>query len=712
MKNILMMILTAALTANLFAQNLPPAARVENVTDEYFGVKITDPYRWMEDLKADETQKWMKGQADYADGYLKKLPMREEIFKRLTEVSSASDAVSGIRQRGNLFFYQKRGANDEDFKLYVREGLNGTERLLVDPNKVMNDGKRYSFAGWSVSFDGKYVSYNIAAGGSEQAEIHVIEVATGKDMGERIERTNYGSGAWMPDGKSFLYPRLRKLPEDSPAVEKYRQIKVYRHVLGTNPDTDKAVFGYGVNDEIKVGEDIIADIGTDKDSKMAYALLTTGVSPEIALYVAPIEDLMKDAPIKWRKIAGYEDEVSNWSEKGDDIYLMTFKNSPRYKIVRTSLSKPDLKTAETVFSGGEAVVQNALAQPDALYVQTLDGGNVRIHRVDYKTKKAAPLEIPYEGAANLNTTAASMDGIYYSIISWTKSSAHFKYDPKTKKSMPTNLIPPNPVDMSGVEFVNAKAKSHDGVMIPLVIIYKKGLKLDGKNPTLMNGYGAYGSENVSPFFFTGALPWLERGGIYVFAGVRGGGEYGEEWHLAGKQKTKPNTWKDFIACAEYLIREKYTSPQHLGIQGGSAGGVLISNSITTRPDLFGAAIINVGLNNTMRAELTANGVPNVPEFGSFKTEEGFKSLLEMDGFHKVKDGTKYPAVLLTHGVNDPRVEPWMSLKMAARLQAATSSGKPVLMRLDYDAGHGIGSTKEQRNRENADTFAFLFEQLK
>ncbi len=275
----------------------------------------------------------------------------------------------------------------------------------------------------------------------------------------------------------------------------------------------------------------------------------------------------------------------------------------------------------------------------------------------------------------------------------------------------TRLVPPIQIDMSNFEFINAKAKSYDGTMIPLVILHKKGIKRDGRAPLLMDGYGAYGIENTSPFFATNSLPWLERGGIVAITGIRGGGEYGEEWHLAGKGATKSNTWKDFIACAEYLIAEKYTSPERLGILGGSAGGILISNTITTRPDLFGAAISAVGLNNTLLAETTPNGVPNIPEFGTFKTEEGFKNLLAMDGYHKVKDDVKYPAVMLTHGINDPRVEPWMSAKMAARLQAASTSGKPVLLRIDYDAGHGIGSTKRQNNELNADIYAFLFQQL-
>jgi prolyl oligopeptidase len=375
------------------------------------------------------------------------------------------------------------------------------------------------------------------------------------------------------------------------------------------------------------------------------------------------------------------------------------------------MSKPDLPKAEVVFPASEAVVTRLYAQRDALYVGTLDGGNYRIWRVDYTTNRAEPLKLPYEGAATLAATESNVDGIYFNLVSWTKSRAHFKYDPQSATARPTNLIPPSPVDMSGMEFVNAKARSYDGTMVPLVIIYKRGLRLDGTNPTLMRGYGAYGIEYVSPVFNPVDLPWLERGGVIVWTGVRGGGEYGEEWHLAGKQKTKPNTWKDFIACAEYLIAERYTSPAHLGIQGASAGGILISNAIAERPDLFGAAIINVGMTNVLRSETTANGLPNVPEFGSSKTEEGFKALLAMDGYLKVKDGVKYPAVLLTTGINDPRVDPWNPAKMAARLHAATASGRPVLLRIDYDAGHGRSSTRDQQNLLAADQFAFLFQQL-
>jgi prolyl oligopeptidase len=702
---------SAVLALPVVAQNGPPVAPVRNVTDEYFGQKMVDPYRWLEDSKADETQKWFKGQANYAKNYLERLPMRDDIFKELTSLSDTGVRVSGIRPRGDLFFYTKRNPGEQDNKLYVREGMTGAERLLVDPTKITDGGKRFSLGDWSISWDGQYVSYVISAGGSENGEMRVIETATGKDTGERIDRARFGAGSWLGDGKTFLYSRLQKLAADAPQTDLYQKARVYRHTLGTNPDTDKAVFGFDVNPNVTFDQKMLPFVATDPNWKYAFAFVNSGVSPNYEIYVAPLEAVNQNT-VPWRKIVSLEDEVSSFDLRGDDLYLTTYRNTPRYKIVRTSLKQPVLSKAETIFSGGEAVVEGEAAQRDAMYVQTLDGGIRKLYRVDYKTRRAEPLKLPYEGSVYINPTDTNADGIYFGIESWTKSTAHFRYDPKTGMAKNTNLVPPIQIDMSSVEFANTTARSYDGTMIPLVIIYKKGLKRDGTNPVLMNGYGAYGYENTSAFFFPDTLPWLNRGGVYVLAGIRGGGEYGEEWHLAGKGATKPNTWKDFIACAEYLIAEKYTSPKHLGMQGGSAGGILISNTIATRPELFGAAIDNVGLNDALRAETTSNGVPNIPEFGSFKTEDGFKNLLAMDGYLKVKDGLKYPAVLLTTGINDPRVEPWMSAKMTARLQAATSSGKPVLLRVDYDAGHGIGSTKEQRNKEVADEYAFLFQQLK
>ncbi len=695
---------------SICAQDSPPKAAIHEVTDTYFGMKIVDPYRWMEDAKSPETAAWMRGQADYTRAYLDRLPMRAQLLKRFEELSETGVRVSGVQRAGNFYFYYRVAPGENDRRLYVREGFKGDERLLVDPDKLSSPGKRYSIDSYNPSFDGKYVSYTVSIGGSENGEMRVIETATGRDLGERIDRCRFGAGAWLPDNRSFLYNRLQKLAEGAPPTELYQKSRVYLHILGSNPDNDRAVFGYEVNPNIKMEPAPLPFVGVPLGSKYAFALVNSGVSPNSEYYFAPL-DKLRETPIPWRRVAALEDEVAGFDLHGDDVYFTTYKNTPRFKVIRVNLAQPDLAKADTVFPASEAVVTNIGAAKDALYVQTLDGGMGKLWRVDYKGGAPRPIKLPYDGAGFIGWTDSQTDGLLFGLISWTKSETFFAFDPRTQTAADTTLVPPIPIDLSSIETASVKVKSHDGVMVPLVILYQRGLKRDGTNPTLLDGYGAYGITNTEPFFATGFLPWLERGGVIAMAGVRGGGEYGEEWHLAGKEKTKPNTWKDFIACAEYLINEKYTSAAHLSGMGGSAGGILIGNSITERPDLFGAAIDAVGDNNALRFETTSNGVPNIPEFGSVKTEEGFQALLAMDAYHKVKNGVKYPAVLLTTGINDPRVEPWMSAKMAARLQAATASGKPILLRVDYDAGHGFGSTKKQRNEQNADIYAFLFQQL-
>ena len=327
--------------------------------------------------------------------------------------------------------------------------------------------------------------------------------------------------------------------------------------------------------------------------------------------------------------------------------------------------------------------------------------------------KPQPIDLP-AGASSGYPVAASadIDGVLIGTQSWTNRGKLYTYDPKSNTLADAGLSPAGKYDnLDGYESTEVLVTSHDGVRVPLSIVHKSGIKLDGSHPTLVNGYGAYGHV-MSVHFNPTSLAWLERGGVLAYAHVRGGGEYGRKWHLAGQKATKPNTWKDFIACCDYLIEKGYTSRQNLAGQGGSAGGILIGRAVTERPDLFAAAIINVGCTDMLRMETTTNGVPNIAEFGSVTTKEGFQALHAMSAYDHVQQGVQYPAVLLTHGINDPRVEPWMSAKMTARLQAATKSGKPVLFRVDYDAGHGVGSTKRQRQEQLADQWAFLLLQMR
>jgi prolyl oligopeptidase len=372
--------------------------------------------------------------------------------------------------------------------------------------------------------------------------------------------------------------------------------------------------------------------------------------------------------------------------------------------------QPDIAHATAVVPTSERVITSLGVASDGLYVQDLDGGISRLRRIDFAQGAIKPVALPFEGSIGALVTDGRLPGALLRLESWTKSPLWYAYNPQQESLSDTQLVPASPVDFSDIESVEVKAKSADGTMIPLSIVYKRGLVLDGSHPTWLEGYGAYGIT-IDPDFRPTRRAWLENGGILAFSHIRGGGEYGEDWHLAGQKLTKQNTIADFIACAEYLVAQKYTSPAHLAGEGTSAGGITIGGAITQRPDLFGAALIRVGESNALRSELMASGPANIPEFGTFKTQDGFKALFAMDAYQHVKDGTPYPAVLLTTGINDPRVAPWQAAKMTARLQAASSSNKPVLLRVDYDAGHGLGSTKSQRDAELADEEAFLFWQL-
>ena len=406
--------------------------------------------------------------------------------------------------------------------------------------------------------------------------------------------------------------------------------------------------------------------------------------------------------------------MTDFAPRGEDIYLTTHKGALRFKIIRTSIANPDLAHAQVVVPETEAVIKAQTVASDAHYVFLLDGGIGKVLRVPFSNRGAAsrqPVPLPLDGQVWVDAADPRVNGILIGLTSWTKAAADYAYDPQTNRVTDTRLQPQGPYDNpQDIVSEEVKVKSYDGTMVPLSIVHRRDVKLDGSNPTLLEGYGAYGIT-FDPYFDPKLLAWFERGGVYAVAHVRGGGEYGEGWHLAGKLLTKHNTWRDFIAAAQYLVDHKYTSPAHLAGEGGSAGGITIGRAITERPDLFGAALDDVGLSDALRVEHSPNGPPNIPEFGTTTTPEGYQALYEMSSYHHVKDGTPYPAVMVVTGINDPRVTPWEPAKMTARLQAATSSGKPVLLRVDYEAGHGMGSTKSQTQQLLADQWSFLLWQL-
>jgi len=681
-------------------QSTPPAAPVRPVTDDHYGTKVVGPYRYMENVNDPEVQAWMKAQNDYTRAVLARIPGREKLAARILQLQLAAPRVSVERLPGDRYLLLKpRG-------LYVREGLDGTDKLLVDVGRItLAPAGRGKGANTIVYFpaspDGKYVAVGITPGGSEpDTEIHVFETDSGRETGDVLLHAftrpldPLARPFWLPDSHSFVYRRFKELPSGN-GGDVYQQLPTYLHVLGQDPARDPAVFGYDAVPTIHVDPRHLAGVEVFPDSAYAIGEIHEGVSPNKAVYIGRVSDLGKTNSA-WRKAADFSDDVGIAATlapaiavHGDDLYLLTYKNAPRYKVIRTDARKPDLASAETVVPPGEAVVNGIHAAQDALYVHLMDGGIDRVLRVPYGPKpKVEEVRLPFTGTVTVRTDPR-LPGAWLGMTSWTRAYRIEAYDPKTDRVTDTGLQPVRPGgDPSNVESVEVKVPSHDGTLVPLSILHPKGMKLDGSNPTLLHGYGAYGvSSTPMP---ARDLAWGELGGVSAVCHVRGGGEYGEQWHLAGKLANKPNTWRDFIACAQYLIDHKYTSPSRLAVWGASAGGITVGRAITERPELFAAAIDQVGESDTVRLEAMPVGVLNTAEFGSTATEAGFNALYAMSPYAHVKSGTPYPAVLLITGMNDVHVIPWQMAKMAARLQAATASGKPVLLRVDWGAGHGGG----------------------
>jgi prolyl oligopeptidase len=698
-------LLTAPLALHAADKLSQPVAPVRPVTDTYFGTPVIDNYRWMEDLKSPEVQAWMKGQAAYTKDYLSKLPGRDALVKRIESLDNASTRVAGVALCGTRYFYEKLTPKDQTPKLYARDSLTGPERLLVDPQVLGGAGKRYTISEYYPSDDGKYVAVEIAPGGSEEGVVRVLDAATGKTLPDAIDRV-WGAGVnWSADDTWFTYTRLQKIGPGMTDLDKELNMTSYLHHLGDPTDKDTPILGAKFNPPVPMIPTDGASVALTTGSPYAFGDISHGVKNEQTLLISPVDALAKGTPV-WTKICDVDDGVVDAAVFGHDMWLLTHKDAPRFKVIHLDLDHPDITKADVVIPPSDLVLEHVHTAKDALYVEGQQGGLSHILRLPYGQATAKELPLPFQGSINGFSSGVLNDGAYLRLAGWTEAPQWYAYDPATDKLTNTNLEPLNPIDFSAITSVEVTAPSADGTPVPLSIIYKKDLKMDGSNPCLMEGYGSYGIS-IPPNFDATRLALLEKGIVIAWAHVRGGGENGDDWHLAGQKLTKQNTISDFIACAQYLIAKGYTSPGKLALRGTSAGGITIGGAITQRPDLFALGIVNVGVVNALRAESEPNGAVNTPEFGSVKDPDGFKALYAMDAYQHVKNGTAYPAVLLITGANDPRVDPVELFKMTARLQAATSSGNPILLRVDSDAGHGIGSTKTQRDLITADQAALL-----
>jgi prolyl oligopeptidase len=679
----------------------PPVAPVRPVMESYFGQSVTDRYRWMEAQDA-EWQSYMRAEGDYAKAVLDKIPGRDALAAEIARNTAALALVQQIQTGGSNIFIERRPAGANTAKLYMRLGMGGADVLLVDPDATAAAGSHNALDWWQASPDGAHVVFGISSGGSEESTLFIIATATRSLLPESITRTNWASPGWLPDGTGFFYNRLQDVAPDSLAYEE--KSLCWLHRLNTDPATDRKIFGQGVDPAVAVCDIDAPNVYTTHGASMAIAVLESGVANELTLYAAPLGAVLA-GKAKWRLVCSPDDAVTGFAMHGDDLYLLTHAHAPHYRVVKTSARAPDMASAQVVVAQSGSVIRAIAGARNGLYILDLTAGLSGVRHLG-PDGTLTRLALPFSGAiAQASFYADALhEGVWFALESWVRPAVICHAGPGDVL-VETDIARPPPIEVSKYVSIETYALSRDGVHIPLSIVYRAGLARNAGAPLLLEAYGAYGIT-LDPYFLARWLPFLDRGGIFAIAHVRGGGELGEDWHRAGQKLQKFHSWQDTEDCVLHLIAQNYTSHRQAAVIGGSAGGITVGRLLTERPDLVAAVVSMVGVSDAMRSEFSPNGPPNIPEFGSVKDEAGFRGLIAMDAYQHVHDGVKYPAVLLTTGLHDPRVSPWEPAKMTARLQAATASTNPVLLRVEQDAGHGIGSTRTQRDQETADIAAF------
>ncbi len=720
----------------------PPDTLVGFTVESIFGRRIHDPYRWLEETDSPEVIAWFHAQNNYARSILDALPGRAALRTRLLQLIDSDTSMRDVQAAGETLVYLKRAPEDLIFKLYLREGVGGTERLLLDPAQYGQDGQRAAIEYFSVSPNGRRLAVGVALGGSEDVTLRIIDVATRKQVGASIPRARGASPVWRYDGDLLFYTQQRARAAGEPASEQFRNSRAFMRAFSPGGlERDTALLGNGLDPAIAIDKDDIPAIYVSPLSPFAIGVVSHGVQDEFTLYVAPLTQL-RGAATPWRKLATAEQGITDLDLRGEWIYLLTHENADRYQVVRWSLRDPRpyaLHDAEVVVAASDRVLRSVHVAKDALYVHETDGGYDTLRRLEYNVKlkrAAAPaarggtrarsvkgaaalpktagiargteLKLPYRGAIEEVVTDPQRAGALVRVAGWTEAPSYYSIDGKSGALARTELLPRSGADWSAYAATDVTVKSRDGVDVPLTIIGAKSVPRDGSAPLLLDAYGAYGVSQA-PQFWPALAVWLERGGVYAVAHVRGGGELGDAWHRGGYRATKSNSWQDVIDAAQWLISERWTAPNRLALIGGSAGGLTVSNAMIERPDLFAAMVSQSGFHDTLRSETGAAGPANAVEFGTVATEGGLADLLAMSSYARAADGVAYPAALLTIGFRDARVDPWDPGKMAARLQAISASlgeqRNPVLLRVEFDAGHGTSSA--HTSDETTDLFAFL-----
>ena len=684
---------------NLAAAKKPAAAPVKPVVETLFGRKITDNYRYMEALDP-ATIQWMKSEGAYTRSVLDDIKPLARLKTEAAKFSASFGLIQGYVHFGSRGIYEERAPGSDNFDLMVSDGSGIRKLVDVAALRAANGGKPYAINYFLASPDGNKVAVGISEGGSEDASITVYDAANGAKIGGPIDRAQFGATSWSDDSKLLYFIRLPKTAGNAPASDKYLNATADAWDLKSEP---VAILGASLGHGPAFTPVEAPAIAISVGSPMAAALSINGVQNELAMWLAPAVRV-NDPKVVWTQFLARDDDVTSVDMRGAEIFLLSHKDAPTFKVLAVHAGQPLGSASTLVAAQADRVIEGIHAAADALYVLARHGAYSQLLRIPAGSTSVEEVQLPFRGHIDEAFTDPRTSGITLDISSFTTPPKGFVYQPTNKAFSELKIGTHGDFAASDYSLSDLQAKATDGTLVPLSLVQPKSAH--GAQITIVEAYGSYGISEVADFSVRRATA-MRQGISYGVCHVRGGGELGEPWRLGGKDANKHNTWGDLIACSEYLIARGVTTPAKLFILGGSAGGITMGRAMTERPDLFAGVLDLVPAANPLRSEFTAGGPANIPEFGSITNAQGLANLYDMDTLQHIKKGTQYPAVMITTGLNDPRVAPWEPGKLAAALQAS-GTAKPVLLRIDAEAGHGIGSTKTQGDELQADVIAFVF----
>lgn len=680
-------------------------------TDIYFKISVNDPYRFMEDTKNELVVNWVEKKNNEGIKVFESIENRNKLLDSINNVKTGSSISKiNINSKGH-FFYLKKDFKTANAKLFYKKSTgNNDEVLLYDPKDFKKETeKNYLINYIKPSWDGSKVLVSLTESDKELSEMIIIDVPSKKVYPQILDHcwpSVLGGVKWLPDNSGFIYVHLPVV--DTKSKKYLFNSAAVLHKIEDKKNKITSLFSKENNPNIKIQEVDFCEIEIEDSHSQYIFSHVSGATQYTDCYYSYVKEA-NSGNVNWKPLFKTEDKITRFVEDDDKMIFMTSKDAPNFKICKISLNSPDVSSPTLLVphDPNAKITDIAITSEGIFFVKTKNGVDAKLFKLD-KNNNIQKINLPKAaGYINVSSIGAKYNDLWIEIKGWTSKKERFKYNFETNVFEKENLAstPSTKNELDNVTVEEIEVQSHDGVMIPLSIIYKKGMQRNGNNRVLINAYGSYG-RSISSYPNSYLLHWIEKGGIYATAHVRGGGEKGEKWRKAGYKATKPNTWKDLITCTEHLISKKYTSPSKIALWGASAGGICIGRAITERPDLYAAAIIKVGALNTLRAELGTNGANNIKEFGTVKDSLEFQSLLKMDSYHAVKEGTAYPALYLVAGLNDARIAAWQTTKFAAKIENATSSDNPILMFIDPEGGHGFNKTQLKKNKELANIVSF------